>query len=118
METAVENELPYSLSARWAPGLSEKVELRDFNLTEKENPTTDDRLALSELAAKREIVGLHIGPSEAEPFWTSFLRDLVRRIRLSLASEFNRNASRDLDPVGGSLGTEQCFELGGRLYHR
>ena len=28
---------------------------------------------------KREIVGLQIGPSEAEPFWTSFLRDLVRR---------------------------------------
>jgi transposase-like protein len=28
---------------------------------------------------KREIVGLHIGPSEAEPFWTSFLHDLVRR---------------------------------------
>ena len=28
---------------------------------------------------KREIVGRHIGPSEAEPFWTSFLRDLVRR---------------------------------------
>lgn len=26
---------------------------------------------------KREIVGLHIGPSEAEPFWMSFLRDLV-----------------------------------------
>lgn len=28
---------------------------------------------------KREIVGVHIDPSEAEPFWTSFLRDLVRR---------------------------------------
>ena len=28
---------------------------------------------------KREIVGLHIGPSEAEPFWTTFLRDLVKR---------------------------------------
>ncbi|MBB4860814.1 transposase-like protein [Novosphingobium chloroacetimidivorans] len=28
---------------------------------------------------KREIVGLHIGPSEAEPFWTTFLKDLVRR---------------------------------------
>src|ERR687885_2419939 len=27
----------------------------------------------------REIVGLHIGPSEAEPFWTTFLRELVRR---------------------------------------
>ena len=28
---------------------------------------------------KREIVGLHIGPSEAEPFWSSFLKDLARR---------------------------------------
>src|SRR3954466_6731044 len=28
---------------------------------------------------KREIVGLHIGPSEAEPFWTTFLRDLAKR---------------------------------------
>ena len=28
---------------------------------------------------KREIVGLHIGPSEAEAFWSGFLRSLVRR---------------------------------------
>ena len=28
---------------------------------------------------RREIVGLHIGPSEAEPFWTDFLRSLVKR---------------------------------------
>jgi putative transposase len=28
---------------------------------------------------KREIVGLHIGPSEAESFWSDFLRSLVRR---------------------------------------
>jgi putative transposase len=28
---------------------------------------------------RREIIGLHIGPTEAEPFWTTFLRDLVRR---------------------------------------
>ena len=27
----------------------------------------------------REIVGLVAGPSEAEPFWTKFLRDLTRR---------------------------------------
>ncbi|MET3415067.1 transposase-like protein [Methylobacterium sp. 1030] len=27
----------------------------------------------------REIVGLHIGPSEAEVFWTDFLRSLVKR---------------------------------------
>ena len=28
---------------------------------------------------RREIVGLHIGPSEAEPFWSTFLKSLVRR---------------------------------------
>src|SRR6188768_294874 len=28
---------------------------------------------------RREIVGLHIGPSEAETFWSSFLKDLIRR---------------------------------------
>ena len=28
---------------------------------------------------KREIVGLHIGPSEAETFWSAFLRSLARR---------------------------------------
>ena len=27
----------------------------------------------------REIVGLHIGPSEAETFWSAFLKDLTRR---------------------------------------
>jgi transposase-like protein len=28
---------------------------------------------------KREIVGLHIGPSEAAAFWSDFLRSLLRR---------------------------------------
>src|ERR671932_929176 len=28
---------------------------------------------------RREIVGLHLGPSEAETFWATFLRGLVRR---------------------------------------
>ena len=28
---------------------------------------------------KREIVGLHIGPSEAETHWAAFLKSLVRR---------------------------------------
>src|SRR5215216_1020836 len=31
------------------------------------------------IEGRREIVGLHIGPSEAEIFWTDFLRDLVKR---------------------------------------
>lgn len=28
---------------------------------------------------RREIVGMHIGPSEAEPFWSPFLKGLLRR---------------------------------------
>jgi putative transposase len=28
---------------------------------------------------RREVLGLQVGPSEAEPFWTSFLRSLTRR---------------------------------------
>ena len=28
---------------------------------------------------RREVLGMAIGASEAEPFWTEFLRDLVRR---------------------------------------
>ena len=28
---------------------------------------------------KREVVGLHIGPSEAETFWSTFLKGLLRR---------------------------------------
>ena len=37
---------------RVVTGLSDKVELIDFNLAEKENPMTDYRLPLAELAAK------------------------------------------------------------------
>src|SRR5439155_18515844 len=28
---------------------------------------------------RREIVGLGLGPSEAEPFWSAFLKSLVKR---------------------------------------
>jgi putative transposase len=31
------------------------------------------------IEGKREIVGLHIGPSEAETFWSGFLRSLAKR---------------------------------------
>ena len=51
MEIAVENALPFLPSAGWSPGLSDKVELFDFNLP-KGTPMTDDRLPLAELAAK------------------------------------------------------------------
>ena len=43
METAVENPLRFWPEPVWAPGPFEKVELRDFDLTETENPMTEDR---------------------------------------------------------------------------
>ena len=52
MDFAVEISLPVSPCVGWSPGLSDKVELMDFNLTEREPPMTDDRLPLAELAAK------------------------------------------------------------------
>ena len=52
MDFAVEISLPVSPCVGWSPGLSDKVELIDFNLTEEETPMTDDRLPLAELAAK------------------------------------------------------------------
>jgi transposase-like protein len=30
---------------------------------------------------RREVLGMDIGPSEAETFWTAFLRKLARRVR-------------------------------------
>ena len=52
METAVENPLRFWPKPVWAPGPFEKVELRNFDLTETETPMTEDRLALAELSAK------------------------------------------------------------------
>lgn len=52
MDFAVEISLPRLPCIGWSPGLSDKVEFRDFNLTEREFPMTDDRLPLAELAAK------------------------------------------------------------------
>jgi putative transposase len=55
---------------------------------------------------KREIVGLHIGPSEAETFWSGFLKSLARRglrgvkLVISDAHEGLKTAIRRV--VGGS----------------
>jgi putative transposase len=52
-------------------------------LKQREGGRIADVAAIIAVAAnsegKREIVGLHIGPSEAETFWTTFLKSLVRR---------------------------------------
>jgi putative transposase len=55
---------------------------------------------------KREIVGLHIGPSEAETFWATFLKSMLRRglrgvkLVISDAHEGLKTAIRRV--VGGS----------------
>lgn len=50
---------------------------------------------------KREIVGLHIGPSEAEIFWSTFVKSLVKRgLRGTKLASFwlcrNRDAVRTI----------------------
>ena len=58
---------------------------------------------------KREIVGLHIGPSEAETFWATFLKSMVRRglrgvkLVISDAHEGLKAAIRRV--IGASLAT-------------
>jgi len=48
-------------------------------------PAEQERLSVPVIIAvgvnsdgRREVLGLDIGPSEAEPFWTEFLRKLAR----------------------------------------
>jgi len=57
---------------------------------------------------RREVLGLDIGPSEAEPFWTAFLRKLARRglrgvkLVISDAHEGIRRRSRRSSAPAGS----------------
>ena len=47
---------------------------------------------------RREVVGLHIGPSEAEPFWSAFLKGLLRRglrgVRLVIPARTRASSTR------------------------
>jgi hypothetical protein len=42
------------------------------------------------LDGRREVLGMDIGPSEAEPFWTRFLIPAKRRHPLKAAAIFSR----------------------------
>ncbi|MBB4860874.1 transposase-like protein [Novosphingobium chloroacetimidivorans] len=64
---------------------------------------------------KREIVGLHIGPSEAEPFWTTFLKDFVWRgpngvkLVISDAHEgLKASITRVVAPPGSAAACTSC----------
>lgn len=64
---------------------------------------------------KREIVGLHIGPSEAETFWSGFLKSLVRRglrgvkLIISDAHEGLKPAAQRVSaPLGSAAGFIGC----------
>ena len=49
---------------------------------------------------RREVLGMEVGPSEAEPFWTEFLRGLARRglrgVKLVTSDAHERHQGRGL----------------------
>ena len=64
---------------------------------------------------RREIVGLHIGPSEAEVFWSDFLKDLVRRgltgVKLVISDAHEGLRARSpasWAPPGSAAGCTSC----------
>jgi hypothetical protein len=63
---------------------------------------------------RREVLGMDIGPSEAEPFWTAFLRKLARRglrgvkLVISDAHEGIKAAVRELAALPGALHEERA----------
>ena len=72
---------------------------------------------------KREIVGLHIGPSEAETFWSGFLKSLARRglhgVKLvisdaheGLKAAIRRVFSRELAALPRALDAERAVLRG------
>src|ERR1700745_1029995 len=94
-------ELGARVGDGWSPGGAAKVALRDPSKP-TEDPMTDERMALVELLQKsgdgdflRAVAsqrprrcrlkagarssGLGLGPSEAEPFWSTFLKGLIKR---------------------------------------
>ena len=59
---------------------------------------------------RRQVLGMATGPSEAEPFWTAFLRSLMRRsLRgpLDLPSENTRAGGPIPSPGTASAGSDR-----------
>jgi putative transposase len=63
---------------------------------------------------RREIVGLHIGPSEAETFWSTFLRSLARRgirgVKLVISDAHQGLTAGKLQGTGAA-----CFRTAAQL---
>jgi putative transposase len=63
---------------------------------------------------RREVLGISIGVSEAETFWTEFLRSLARRglrgvkLVISDAHEGLRRLQRCCTPAGSAVGSTSC----------
>ena len=63
---------------------------------------------------RREVLGMDIGPSEAETFWTAFLRKLARRglrgvkLVVSDAHEGRRRSRRSSSPPGNAAASTSC----------
>ena len=74
---------------------------------------------------RREVLGMDIGPSEAETFWTAFLRKLTRRsLRASswsspMATRASRRPSpRYSTPPGSAAACTSCGMVGSRRQER
>jgi putative transposase len=57
----------------------------------------------------REVLGMATGPSQAEPFWTDFLRGLTRRglrgVKLVISDPAPRFESGDREGIQGDMAT-------------
>ena len=71
LERPIEGEWRYLAARRHLP---EGARRRPYRLGGSDNPPWQYRPK-----AGAEIIGLGIGPSEAEPFWSAFLKSLVKR---------------------------------------
>jgi transposase-like protein len=62
-------------------------------------------------SAEREVLGLDVGPSEDEAFWTSFLRSLVARglsgVRLA-TSDFHRGVKSAVEAIFVGASWQRC----------
>jgi transposase-like protein len=79
LDRPLSGEWPYL----WLDATSAFREAKSPDLKQREGGRIVSVAAIIAVAVntegKREVVGLHIGPSEAETFWSTFLKSLVKR---------------------------------------
>jgi transposase-like protein len=105
--------VPRSAAGRRVPYLW----LDATNLKQREDGRIVSVVAIPDMAVntdgKREIVGLHVGPSEAETFWSGSLRSLARRGLHGVKLVISDALSRPLDVERVVVRGKDTAERGG-----